>query len=74
MLSSRVEAAIEASRAAIGTDNTNSWLPFTGRGDLEEAVSVCTDRCVRFAFSAEPVEGPAALGDRARAALAPVAR
>jgi aspartate/methionine/tyrosine aminotransferase len=32
-------AAIEATRAAIGEDDANSWLPFTGRDDLKEAVA-----------------------------------
>ena len=27
-------AAVEATRAAIGEDEANSWLPFTGRDDL----------------------------------------
>jgi aspartate/methionine/tyrosine aminotransferase len=31
--------AIAATRAAIGTDDANSWLPFTGRDDLKEAVA-----------------------------------
>jgi aspartate/methionine/tyrosine aminotransferase len=31
--------AIEATRAAIGEDEANSWLPFTGRDDLKEAVA-----------------------------------
>jgi aspartate/methionine/tyrosine aminotransferase len=31
--------AVEATRAAIGTDEANSWLPFTGRDDLKEAVA-----------------------------------
>jgi N-succinyldiaminopimelate aminotransferase len=26
--------AMEATRAAIGEDEANSWLPFTGRDDL----------------------------------------
>jgi N-succinyldiaminopimelate aminotransferase len=30
--------AIEATRAAIGTDEANSWLPFSGRDDLKQAV------------------------------------
>ncbi len=30
--------AVEATRAAVGTDDANSWLPFTGRDDLKEAV------------------------------------
>lgn len=30
---------LEATRAAIGEDEANSWLPFTGRDDLKEAVS-----------------------------------
>ena len=31
--------ALEATRAAIGEDEANSWLPFTGRDDLKEAVA-----------------------------------
>jgi aspartate/methionine/tyrosine aminotransferase len=31
--------ALEATRAAIGEDDANSWLPFNGRADLKEAVS-----------------------------------
>jgi N-succinyldiaminopimelate aminotransferase len=30
---------MEATRAAIGEDEANSWLPFTGRDDLKEAVA-----------------------------------
>jgi aspartate/methionine/tyrosine aminotransferase len=37
-------AAIEATRAAIGRDETNSWLPFTGRDDLKEAVATYIER------------------------------
>jgi hypothetical protein len=33
------EAAMAATRAAIGEDEANSWLPFTGRDDLKEAVA-----------------------------------
>jgi aspartate/methionine/tyrosine aminotransferase len=33
------EAALAATRAAIGEDEANSWLPFTGRDDLKDAVS-----------------------------------
>jgi aspartate/methionine/tyrosine aminotransferase len=32
-------AAIEATRAAVGEDDANSYLPFTGRADLKEAVA-----------------------------------
>jgi N-succinyldiaminopimelate aminotransferase len=32
-------AAVEATRAAIGEDEANSWLPFTGRDDLKDAVA-----------------------------------
>ena len=32
-------AAVEATREAVGTDEANSWLPFTGRDDLKEAVA-----------------------------------
>ena len=31
-------AALDATRAAIGEDDANSWLPFNGREDLKEAV------------------------------------
>ncbi len=36
--------AIEATRAAVGTDEANSWLPFTGRDDLKEAVADFVER------------------------------
>ena len=32
-------AALDATRAAVGEDDANSWLPFNGREDLKEAVS-----------------------------------
>lgn len=35
---------MEATRAAIGTDEANSWLPFTGRDDLKEAVAAYIER------------------------------
>lgn len=37
-------AALEATRAAIGDDDANSWLPFTGRDDLKEAVAAYIER------------------------------
>jgi len=37
-------AAMEATRAAIGEDDANSWLPFTGRDDLKEAVAEFIER------------------------------
>jgi aspartate/methionine/tyrosine aminotransferase len=36
--------AVEATRAAIGEDEANSWLPFTGRDDLKEAVASFIER------------------------------
>jgi aspartate/methionine/tyrosine aminotransferase len=36
--------AVEATRAAVGTDDANSWLPFTGRDDLKEAVATFVER------------------------------
>jgi aspartate/methionine/tyrosine aminotransferase len=36
--------ALEATRAAIGRDEANSWLPFTGRDDLKEAVAAQIER------------------------------
>jgi aspartate/methionine/tyrosine aminotransferase len=38
------EEAMEATRAAIGEDEANSWLPFTGRDDLKEAVAAYVER------------------------------
>jgi aspartate/methionine/tyrosine aminotransferase len=38
------EAALRATRAAIGEDEANSWLPFTGRDDLKEAVATYIER------------------------------
>src|SRR2546430_5696892 len=38
------EAAMEATRAAIGEDEANSWLPFTGRDDLKDAVAAYIER------------------------------
>ena len=38
-------AALEATRAATGADEANSWLPFTGRDDLKEAVAAYVERC-----------------------------
>jgi aspartate/methionine/tyrosine aminotransferase len=38
------EEAMEATRAAIGDDDANSWLPFTGRDDLKEAVAAYIER------------------------------
>jgi aspartate/methionine/tyrosine aminotransferase len=38
------EEAMEATRAAIGEDEANSWLPFTGRDDLKEAVAAQIER------------------------------
>ena len=37
-------AAIEATKAAIDTYDGNSWLPFTGRDDLKEAVASFIER------------------------------
>src|SRR5438034_5083987 len=36
--------AMEATRLAIGEDEANSWLPFTGRDDLKEAVAAYIER------------------------------
>src|SRR6266702_8045700 len=36
--------AIDATRAAIGTDEANSWLPFTGRDDLKDVVAAYVER------------------------------
>jgi aspartate/methionine/tyrosine aminotransferase len=36
--------AIEATRAAIGSDDANSWLPFSGRDDLKHAVATFVAR------------------------------
>jgi N-succinyldiaminopimelate aminotransferase len=36
--------ALEATRAVVGDDDANSWLPFTGRDDLKEAVAAYIER------------------------------
>lgn len=36
--------AMEATRAAIGEDDANSWLPFTGRDDLKDVVAAYIER------------------------------
>jgi len=36
--------AVAATRAAVGMDETNSWLPFAGRDDLREAVAALIER------------------------------
>jgi aspartate/methionine/tyrosine aminotransferase len=36
--------AVEATRAALGEDDANSWLPFSGRDDLKEAVASSIER------------------------------
>jgi aspartate/methionine/tyrosine aminotransferase len=36
--------AMDATRAAIGEDEANSWLPFTGRDDLKDAVAAFIER------------------------------
>lgn len=36
--------AMDATRDAIGDDDANSWLPFTGRDDLKEAVAAYIER------------------------------
>jgi aspartate/methionine/tyrosine aminotransferase len=33
------EAALRATREAVGQDDANSWLPFTGKADVREAVA-----------------------------------
>jgi aspartate/methionine/tyrosine aminotransferase len=38
------EEAMAATRSAIGEDDANSWLPFTGRDDLKEAVADYIER------------------------------
>lgn len=37
-------AAIDATRAALYEDEANSWLPFTGRDDLKEAIAAFIER------------------------------
>jgi aspartate/methionine/tyrosine aminotransferase len=37
-------AAVEATRAALGEDEANSWLPFSGRDDLKHAVAASIER------------------------------
>jgi aspartate/methionine/tyrosine aminotransferase len=37
-------AAVAATRHALGEDEANSWLPFTGRDDLKEAIAAYIER------------------------------
>src|SRR5262249_62179442 len=37
-------AAVEATREALGEDEANSWLPFSGRDDLKHAVAASIER------------------------------
>jgi aspartate/methionine/tyrosine aminotransferase len=37
-------AAMNATRSAVGEDEANSWLPFTGRDDLKDAVAAFIER------------------------------
>ena len=37
-------AAVAATRRALGEDEANSWLPFTGRDDLKEAIAAYIER------------------------------
>ncbi len=46
--------AMAATRAAIGTDEANSWLPFTGRDDLKESVARLIERRGGPAYDARP--------------------
>jgi aspartate/methionine/tyrosine aminotransferase len=38
------QAAVQATQAALDTDEANSWLPFTGRDDLKNAVAAHIQR------------------------------
>ena len=38
------QAAIDATKAALDEDEANSWLPFTGRDDLKDAVAALIER------------------------------
>jgi aspartate/methionine/tyrosine aminotransferase len=38
------QEAVEATKAAVGKDDANSWLPFTGRDDLKEAIAAFVER------------------------------
>jgi aspartate/methionine/tyrosine aminotransferase len=38
------EAALRATRDAVGEDEANSWLPFTGKADMRRAVSEFVER------------------------------
>src|SRR5918992_4189802 len=48
-------AALEATRAAVGEDEANSWLPFNGREDLKAAVVELVRR--RGGAGSEPRRG-----------------
>jgi aspartate/methionine/tyrosine aminotransferase len=49
------EAAVAATRAAVGTDDANSYLPFVGQAALREAVAARINRAAGTGFSAANV-------------------
>lgn len=44
------EAALRATREAVGQDDANSWLPFTGKADLRRAVAAQVEERSGVAF------------------------
>ena len=54
-------AAVEATRAAVGDDAANSYLPFTGRDDLKAAVARLIER--RSGVPHEPAQVTITCGD-----------
>jgi aspartate/methionine/tyrosine aminotransferase len=47
------EEALRATREAVGTDDANSWLPFTGKADLRRAVAAQVGERSGVAFDPE---------------------
>jgi aspartate/methionine/tyrosine aminotransferase len=66
-------AAIEATRAAAGEDDANSYLPFTGRDDLKAAVAAHLQRRSGHAYDAAQVTIACGDGDNMLDAVLAVA-
>src|SRR5262245_49334650 len=66
-------AAVEATRAAVGDDDANSYLPFTGRTDLKEAVAAHLSRRSGVAYDAGQVTITCGDGDNMLDAVLTVA-
>src|SRR3954454_19952465 len=62
-------SAVEATRAAVGRDEANSWLPFTGLPELRQAVADHVERRSGVADDPQRIVITCGEGDAIRAGL-----